>query len=90
MTDDATVQAIFKNILSGDAKQWQCQLNSNGNALTGFNLAQVSAICDEENVLTPIPKLIEALDMFKASLPNKDQSGIFWAEKFRQYLVELK
>lgn len=48
-----TAQGILKRILSGEAKQWQIMLDAQNknNPINGFNLSQVSAICDEEDLL---------------------------------------
>lgn len=85
-----TVQIIFQNILKGDgAKQWQIQLNSLGNPLTGFNLSQVAAVVAEDDIVTDARDLMEKLDAFKDSLPNKDQSGKYWVDKFRDFLLTV-
>jgi hypothetical protein len=89
---DAMAQAVCKNLLNaeGGARQWQWQLDGSNNGVAGFNLHQVSAICEEEDVLTTIESLTAMLDLFKDSLPNKDESGKFWADKFRQFLMEKR
>lgn len=85
------VQSIQRSLMTESVTQWQCQIDISSSRITSIvNLKEVSAICEEDDIETDIPKLIEALDMFKYSLPNKDQSGIFWIEKFRQYLIEQK
>lgn len=85
------VQSIQRSLMTETVTQWQSQIDVSTSRITSIvNLKEVSAICEEDAIQTALPKLIAALDMFKESLPNKDQTGIFWAEKFRQYLVELK
>lgn len=85
-----TAQSIFQGLLKSqaDAQKWHCVMNIGTNQFSGFNLLQVSAICPEEDVITARDEIVKQLDLFRDSLPNKDQSGIFWSEKFRHFLLE--
>lgn len=87
-----TVQAIFKNILGGEAKLWQIQFDgSNSNAvLSGFNLSQVSGVCAEEDVLGEPSDTLHQIGLFLDTLPVDDAHGRFWAEKFRRFVLDKK
>ena len=84
------VQSILQTLLSGEVKQWQCQIDASNKEITSIlNLKEVSAICHEEDIVENTDQLIAHLDKFNGALPNKDESGKLWCQKFRQYLVEL-
>jgi len=44
-------QAILRQLVSDDARQWQCQF-AGLTIISGFNLKQVSAICAEEDIIS--------------------------------------
>lgn len=57
-----TAQAIFRQLMSEDVRQWQCQFApGEENATSGFNLRQVSAICAEEDILVDPTNRLERL-----------------------------
>jgi len=49
---DQMAQAIFRQLLNDEARQWQCQfVNGAPDASSAFNLKQISVICKEEDIL---------------------------------------
>lgn len=88
--DKETIQAIFQNIIKGEAKQWQCQSDPQRNALSGYNLSQVAAIVKEEDVIGGGQDALEQIGLFLDTLAVHDEHGRFWAEKFRRFVLDKK
>lgn len=56
-------QSVMQGIIKtpGGPKQWQCFLDTDNNAISGFNLQEVAAICDEEDIVTDPTGRLEKL-----------------------------
>lgn len=82
-------QNIIQNMIKGDVKNWQLQVDGQNSMapVSALNLNQVAAICAEEDIQTGVHGLVAVLDIYKDSLPNKDESGKFWCDKFREFLL---
>jgi hypothetical protein len=85
------VQDIFKNLAKfpNSRESWHCQIGIDGK-LIGFNLLQVSAICQEDDVLPEPVTTLKEIGLFLDTLPVHDAHGRFWAEKFRRFVLDKK
>ena len=84
-------QNIVTKLVSGEATQWQCQLDAANKAITSvLNLKEVSAICAHGDIMPESSDTLQQLGLFLDTLPVDDAHGRFWAEKFRRFVLDKK
>lgn len=84
---------IFKTLTEKPAttRGWHITLTPLVDRLLGFNLEQVAAICEEQDLSREPPlTTLKYIGLFLDTLPVEDVHGRFWCEKFRRFVLDPK